>query len=93
MTKSWKILGVAGLGVLAVSGCTRESHRLFNSEAGAQLYDGTFGNATMNNTYVQSHHGGHAPPLNGKYGAVIFGETIRSAVPAPATAVEVEAGG
>lgn len=51
-----KYLITTAVAVSLLSGCTEvdKSFTAFNQEAGAQLESGNFGNATMNNTLVQS---------------------------------------
>ena len=53
MVRASKLILLAAAGVTAVASCTQESSRSFHGEAGA-FGDNGFGNATMNNTLVQS---------------------------------------
>lgn len=90
------ILTTALLGTAALSaGCTPQSLRNFNSEAGAWLDEGEFGNATMQNHLAMTcrrvtpyNIGKYGQPLrsgcpgrlqDGKYALFAYSETITSA--------------
>ena len=45
---------LAATALLALTACGAEYTNSFDSEAGAQLDEGQFGNATMNNTLIQT---------------------------------------
>lgn len=53
MVRFAKLILAGSLGITAIAACTQESARSFYSEAGG-INDVGFGNATMNNTLVQS---------------------------------------
>ncbi|OCX66175.1 hypothetical protein BFP70_07160 [Thioclava sp. SK-1] len=57
------------LGLIALSACTYQDRMEFNSEAGSELSGTGFGNATMQNTMVQSGARDYAISLTKKFAA------------------------
>ncbi|TCM84468.1 OmpA family protein [Rhodovulum steppense] len=66
-TLAFLTLGAA----VALSGCSTDSYRDFTQQAGASLDDGAFGNATMNNTMVQSGERAMAIDLNHRFASEV----------------------
>lgn len=62
---------ILSLGMVAVTGCSRETNiaRSFYAEAGSEIETGNFGNATMNNTQVQSGERDYAIDLTRRFAA------------------------
>lgn len=62
---------ILSLGMVAVTGCSRETNiaRSFYAEAGSEIETRDFGNATMNNTSVQSGERGYAIDLTRRFAA------------------------
>lgn len=56
---------------LALSGLAGCNPATFNTEAGSQLDGGSFGNATMNNTLIQSGHRDYTVNLNQRFAAEV----------------------
>ena len=54
MARTTHLILIGALATTALSACTTDSRRSFLNEAGTFQGDGTFGNATMNNTLVQN---------------------------------------
>jgi outer membrane protein OmpA-like peptidoglycan-associated protein len=62
---------ILSLGIVAVSGCSRETNiaRSFYAEAGSEIETHDFGNATMNNTLIQSGERDYAINLTRRFAA------------------------
>ncbi len=62
---------ILSAGIVAISGCSRETNfaRSFYSEAGSEIETRDFGNATMNNTMVQSGERNYAIDLTRRFAA------------------------
>lgn len=73
MAAHWKYLLVASA-ALGIAGCTSETAQRWNSEAGSQIDNGSFGNATMHNILAQACYGPRG------YGASLKGGTVTDPV-------------
>ncbi len=62
---------ILSAGIAAVAGCSRETNiaRSFYSEAGSEIETRDFGNATMNNTTIQTGERDYAIDLTRRFGA------------------------
>lgn len=78
MTRTKTLIVLFGALVL-VAGCTEEGKILFNDEAGAELDQGSFGNATARNFYLAKHNHPRRQGQDGKYALFAYTETITSA--------------
>lgn len=70
MERFSKLILVAALGVTTIASCTTESAQSFHTEAGG-VNDFGFGNATMNNTLVQSGERGYVLDLANRFASEV----------------------
>ena len=70
MVRISKLILAGAIGVTAIASCTQEGSQSFYHEAGG-LNDNGFGNATMNNTLVQSGERGYVLDLANRFASEV----------------------
>lgn len=70
MMRASKLVLAAAAGITLVASCTRESSQAFYGQAGA-FGDNGFGNATMNNTLVQTGERSYVLDLAGRFASEV----------------------